>query len=126
MCGVRLHILCLQFLVWSSVKKLLSHGQKQDFLVFLRKMSKKGFYEILKYVEEKKSVHYNEVLRYALDKKIVESRASVTIILNGLTNLGLLERTLIDSRPIRTNYKVSKNGHLIIKNLKELEAIFSK
>lgn len=99
---------------------------RQDFLVFLRKMSKKGFYEILKYVEEKKSVRYNEVLRYALDKKIVESRASVTIILNGLTNLGLLERTLIDSRPIRTNYKVSKNGHYIIKNLNELEAAFAK
>ncbi len=89
-------------------------------------MSKKGFYEILNSINEKESVHYNEVLRYALDKKIVDSRASVTIILNGLTNLGLLERTVIDTRPIRTNYRLSKKGHHIIKWLKELEAIYSK
>jgi DNA-binding HxlR family transcriptional regulator len=89
-------------------------------------MSKKGFYEILNYIYEKKNVHYNEVLRYALDKRIVESRASITIILNGLTNLGLLERTVTDTRPIRTNYAVSKTGHNIIRNLRELENIFSK
>ncbi|TSA18094.1 MAG: hypothetical protein D4R72_02810 [Nitrosopumilales archaeon] len=89
-------------------------------------MSKKGFYEVLNYIHEKKSVHYNEVLRYVIDKKIVDSRASVTIILNGLTNLGLLERTVTDTRPIRTSYQVSKTGHYIIKNLKELESIFSK
>ena len=87
-------------------------------------MSKKGFYDILKHIEEKKSVHYNDVLRYALDRKIVDSRASITIILNGLTNLGLLERTVIDTRPIRTNYSVSKKGHNVIKNIKELEAAF--
>jgi len=99
--------------------------QRRDFLIFLRKISKKGSYEILNYVDEQKNVHYNEVLRYALDKKIVDSRASITIILNTLTNLGLLERTVIDTRPIRTNYKVSKKGY-VIKNLKELEAAFSK
>jgi DNA-binding HxlR family transcriptional regulator len=87
-------------------------------------MSKKGFYDILKYIEEKKNVHYNDVLRYALDKKIVDSRASITIILNGLTNLGLLERTVTDTRPIRTNYSVSKKGHNVIRNIKDLEAVF--
>jgi len=89
-------------------------------------MSKKGFYDVLSYVCEKKSVHYNEVLRYVLDRRIVDSRASVTIILNGLTKLGLLERTVTDTRPIRTKYQVSKTGHQIIKNLKELESAFSK
>lgn len=89
-------------------------------------MSKKGFYEVFNYVHEKKSVHYNEVLRHVLDKKVVDSRASVTIILNGLTNLGLLERIVTDTRPIRTSYQISKTGHHIIKNLKELESLFSK
>ncbi len=60
------------------------------------------------------------------DKKIVDSRASVTIILNGLTNLGLLDRTVTDTRPIRTSYQVSKTGNHIIKSLKELESVFSK
>lgn len=101
----------------------MSQAQRPDLLVFLRKMSKKGFYEILNYVDEKKNVHYNEVLRHAIDKKIVDSRASITIILNGLTNLGLLERTVVDTRPVRTNYKVSKRGHYVIKNLRELEVL---
>ena len=52
--------------------------------------------------------------------------ASVTIILNGLTNLGLLDRTVTDTRPIRTSYQVSKAGYHIIKSLKELESVFSK
>ena len=89
-------------------------------------MSKKGFYEVFNYVHEKKNVHYNEVLKHVLDKGIVDSRASVTIILNGLTNLGLLDRIVTDARPIRTSYQVSKVGHHVIKSLKELESIFSK
>lgn len=102
----------------------MSSKQKADFLVFLRKMSKKGFYDILKYVEETGDLHYNDVLRHALDKNIVDSRASITIILNGLTDLGLLERTVVDTKPIRTVYKISKKGHSVIKILKEFEIVF--
>lgn len=85
-------------------------------------MSKKGFYDILKYVKENEGIHYNEVLKYAFDKKIVESRASITIILNGLTDLGLLERNVATSRPIRTTYKISKKGVHVINKLREIEA----
>lgn len=89
-------------------------------------MSKKGFYDILKYVEEIGELHYNDVLRYALDKNIVDSRASITIILNGLTDLSLLERKVLDTKPIRTTYKVSKKGHFVLKTLHELEIISLK
>ena len=106
--------------------KILTSKKNQDFLPFLRMMSKKGFYYILNYINNNESIHYNEVLKYVLDKKIVDSGALVTIILNGLTNLGLLEKTVIDTRPLRTSYKVSKKGHLVFKNLKELEINFSK
>lgn len=91
----------------------------------MRKMSKKGFYEALKHVNEKKTVHYNDVLNYLIDKKVIDSRASVTIILNGLTNMGLLERTVTNARPIRTNYQVSSTGHAILRILKDLEASHS-
>lgn len=87
-------------------------------------MSKKGFYDILNYVKESEDVHYNQVLKYALDKKIIDSRASITIILNGLTYLGLLERTVISTRPIRTNYKVTKTGNYVLKSFRELERLF--
>lgn len=84
-------------------------------------MSKKGFHEILTHIEEVGDMHYNDVMKYAFDKKIVRSRASITIILNGLTGMGLLERNVIDSRPMRTRYKVSRKGKSILHYLKELE-----
>jgi DNA-binding HxlR family transcriptional regulator len=84
-------------------------------------MSKKGFSEILAYIGEAGNVHYNDVLRYALDRKIVRSRASITIILNGLTSMGLVERTVIDSKPIRTSYKINKRGKNILDFLRDLE-----
>jgi len=88
-------------------------------------MSKKGFYEIFRHVEGNENVHYNDVLRYAFDKKVVDSRGSITIILNGLTELGLLERSVIPTRPIRTTYRLSRKGRSVSAKLKELESIFS-
>ena len=87
-------------------------------------MSKKGFYDTLNYIIEHEDVHYNDVLKHCLEKKIVGSRASVTIILNGLTGLDLLQREVSQSRPIRTTYKVSKKGKTVLKHLKELEVLF--
>lgn len=87
-------------------------------------MSKKGFYHILNHINENENVHYNDVLKYSMDKKIIGSRASVTIILNGLTDLGLLERTVSQTRPLRTTYNVSKKGRTAIKNLQDLESLF--
>lgn len=87
-------------------------------------MSKKGFYNILNHIIEHEDVHYNDVLKHCLEKRIVGSRASVTIILNGLTGLDLLQREISQTRPIRTTYKVSKKGKTVIKHLKELEILF--
>jgi DNA-binding HxlR family transcriptional regulator len=100
------------------------NNEKWDFVIFLRMMSKKGFYEILNYVDKEKSLQYNQVLKHALDKKIVDSEASVTIILNGLTNLGMLEKTVSSDSPLRTHYSVSKNGHKVINHFRDLESLF--
>ena len=102
----------------------MSKKSKQAFLVFLRKLSKKGFYDTLTHVRENPGVHYNDVLRYSLEKGIVGGRASITIILNGLTDLGLLERTVSQTRPIRTTYKITEKGNKVLKHLKELNALF--
>ena len=87
-------------------------------------LSRKGFYDILTHIKENPSVHYNEVLRYSLEKEVVVGRASITIILNGLTDLGLLERTASQTRPIRTTYKITEKGNKVLKHFKELETIF--
>lgn len=88
--------------------------------MFLKSMSKRGFHEVLSYVDDAGSTHYNDVLRYAMEKKLVESRASVTIILNTLTRMELLERTVLDARPIRTAYSSTKKGKAILRLLGEM------
>ena len=92
----------------------------------MKRMSKKGFVEVLEFVRDNEGVHYNDVLRHTFDKKIVDSRASVTIILNGLTDLGLLERNVTNTRPIRTTYNVSKKGQSVIRSLRDLETVLTK
>jgi DNA-binding HxlR family transcriptional regulator len=104
----------------------LKESQRRSFLASMKKMSKKGFLEVLEYVRDNEGVHYNDVLRHAFDKKIVDSRASITIILNGLTDLDLLERTVTDTRPIRTTYKISRKGSLVVNKLKDLETAFAR
>lgn len=102
----------------------MTKNQSKNFVVFLRSMSKKGFYEILNHVIEHENIHYNDVLKHCLEKRIVDSRASITIILNGLTGLDILEREVSQTRPIRTTYKVSKKGKTVLKHLKDLEILF--
>lgn len=79
---------------------------------------------MLENLKDHPEMHYNDVLRYLLENRIISSRASVTIILNGLTDLGLLERNVSQDRPIRTTYKVSKKGNIVLKHMVELEVLF--
>jgi DNA-binding HxlR family transcriptional regulator len=95
-------------------------GGENDLRAFLKNMSKRGFVEVLSYVDQAGSTHYNDVHRFAMEKKLVESRASVTTILNTLTRMGLLERTVLDARPIRTAYKSTKKGKTILRLLEEM------
>ena len=94
------------------------------FYDFLRSMSKKGFYEILGYIAKNNGIHYNDALRYCMEKQIIQSRASVTIILNGLTELGLVTREISQTRPIRTTYTINKKGTKTLKHLREMESMF--
>lgn len=94
-----------------------------DFLIFLRMMSKKGFLDILYHINTYQSCHYNEVQKYAISKKIVSSQASITIILNGLTNLGMLDRIIVEGKPPRTKYSINKTGKTILTKLKNLKEI---
>jgi DNA-binding HxlR family transcriptional regulator len=94
---------------------------KDKFNVFLRKMSKKGFYQVLQHIDEKGELHFNDVLNHALSTKMVNSRSQVISIMNGLTDLGLLERKVSEKRPLRTTYRVSKTGKAILNSFEQLE-----
>lgn len=74
-------------------------------------MSKKGFLDTLLYLESESPQYYNDILHYLQDSKIIRSRASVAGVLNNLSDLGLVERQeIVNTRPMRTRYTISKKG----------------
>ena len=88
----------------------------------MHNMSKKGFYDVSEYVIKHQGIHYNEILQYAQNNKIVESRASVTTMLNWMVSFGLLERHAITNvRPMRTKYNISKKGQNALNKIKSVD-----
>jgi len=86
-------------------------------------MSKKGYYETLSFICQKGSAHYSEILDYNLKNAIVQSRATVTLIVRNLAALGLIKRTIVDSRPIRTIYQPTEKGQKLLKHLQAMEQL---
>jgi len=101
----------------------MSGEKHREFLAVLRKMSKKGFYETLKFVCEKGSVHYAEILKHDLENHIVQSRATVTLIVRNLSKINLIKRTVMDSRPVRTVYQPTEKGSKLLRHLQEIEKL---
>jgi len=99
----------------------MDRNKRKAFTDLLRKMSKKGFYETLEFVCEKESVHYAEILKYNLENRIVQSRATVTLIVRDLSKMGLIKRTVMDSRPIRTIYQPTEKGLKLFRQLQDME-----
>lgn len=94
---------------------------KHDLAELLRKMSKKGYYETLSFICQKESVHYAEILDHDLKTPIVKSRATVTLIVRNLTALGLIKRSIVDSRPIRTVYQPTEKGQKLLEHLQAIK-----
>ena len=84
-------------------------------------MSKKGFHETLEFIRDEKSVHYSQVLQHDLERHIVKSRATVTLIVRTLSKMNLIQRKVIDSRPIRTVYEPTEKGLKLLHHLQEIE-----
>lgn len=83
------------------------------FTKFLKNLSRRGFYYTIQLVKSsgKNGLHYNEILHLLLNEDVVKSRATVTIILNTLTDMKMLTRTVTDTRPIRTVYHTTIMGN---------------
>lgn len=101
----------------------MDKDKRNAFLETMRKLSKKGFYETLEYISCKEPLHYADILKYALEKNVVKSRATVTLIVRGLLKMGLIERTVLDSRPVRTVYRVTKKGSKVLELMKQIESV---
>ena len=120
-------IICLQLITTASKpaygQKWMNKDKRKAFTDLLRKMSKKGFYETLEFVCEKGSVHYAEILKHNLENHIVQSRATVTLIVRGLSKMGLIKRMVMDSRPIRTIYQPTEKGLKLLRHLQDMEQL---
>jgi DNA-binding HxlR family transcriptional regulator len=101
----------------------LKKEKRESLSNLLRKMSKKGYYETLSFICQKGSTHYAEILDYNLENAIVQSRATVTLIVRNLAALGLIKRTIVDSRPIRTIYQPTEKGQNLLNHLHAMEKL---
>ena len=104
----------------------MTEQQKHNIASVLRMLAKKGTYDVFLQIKDQGVMHYNDVLKYALDAHIIKSRASVTTILNDLTDYGLLERTVVHTRPARTQYSVNEMGSKMLKHLEEIGKMINK
>jgi len=124
--NLSLTFVCLHLI---TVAPLPKYGQpllkkdKRTLSNLLRKMSKKGYYETLSFICQKGSAHYADILDYNLKNAIVQSRATVTLIVRNLAALGLIKRTIVDSRPIRTIYQPTEKGQKLLKHLHTMEQL---
>jgi len=85
-------------------------------------MSKKGFLSILKYIARNESQHYIDIQKYAT-RHIAINRSQVDVALSSMSRLGLIEREVLSGKPIRTKYRLTKNGRVVLESLDRLETI---
>lgn len=119
--------MCLQLIMtaWLPTFGLsqMDAEKRKTLRDLLRKMSKTGFIETLEFICRKRSVHYAEILNYNLENEIVKSRATVTLIIRNLVKMSLIERSVLDSRPVRTIYEPTEKGLKLIRHLQEIQRL---
>lgn len=113
----------LKIMLGYGIREITLKTSKRNLANLLRKMSKKGYYETLDFICQKEPAHYAEILDYDLKTKVVESKATVTLIVRNLTTLGLIKRSIVDSRPIRTVYKPTERGQKLLDYLRAIEEL---
>lgn len=104
----------------------MNSKHERDLNQTLRMLAKKGTYDVFLCIKDRDIMHYNDVLKYTLDNNLIKSRASVTTILNDLTDHGFLDRKVVQTRPTRTQYRISKTGLAMLKHLEEIEKVIKK
>jgi len=87
----------------------------------LRELFGKGRIEVLFFVEKKIEVTYSDVRDFCLRNKIVGSRGTVNIVLRDLTDIRLVERKVMATRPVRTTYRLTQLGRQVVKHLEIIE-----
>lgn len=89
----------------------------------LRKLFRKGYIDALLFLDEKGSARFRDVRKFCLDNNIVESRGTVTTILRNLTDMKLIERKVVATRPVQTSYKMTALGKQVVEHLRSVKKL---
>lgn len=76
-------------------------------------MERKGFFEVLEYINKEHSVQYKQIEKYAAYEGLTDdNKTSIRIILNALNNMGLIDSNC-ETMP-NTNYRLTAFGKKIV------------
>jgi len=88
----------------------------------IRFLFRKGAIEVISYLFKVKKINY-----YAIQKQnFVGSRQTLANLLKMLEERGILTREIIESRPPRVEYSLTKKGKEIAKILKVLDDVINR
>jgi len=74
--------------------------------------------KILVYLHEKKVARYSELLDY-----LIKSRSTLANSLRQLQNSRLIDRKVKDTRPVQTEYVLTKSGMRLVQLLMEIKKL---
>jgi hypothetical protein len=92
----------------------------EEFFIFLKMMSMRGFYETFDYIARNRPVSYKAVRAHAARKKILK-KEMLGSVLNALSNMGLV-RLLDDGGP---RFELTRFGEKIARGLDEAKSTFA-
>lgn len=99
--------------------------QRKNAQYPLRKLFGKGYIDVLIYLDEKGDARFNDIRKFCLDFGVVRSRGTVPTILKNLTNLKLVKRKVVATRPVQTHYGLTELGKQVTLHLKHVKQLLS-
>lgn len=100
------------------------YDAEEEFSIFLRIMAIKGFYEIFEYISRNNFADIKRIKNFVSKEQIVESNTMTKIILECLTNMGLIELFALDNAANPT-YTLTKFGEKMVQVLNNTKTTFS-
>ena len=87
---------------------------------------KKGRMDVLLLILKKREARFSDVRKFCLKNKIVRSRGTVSTIMRNLTDMNLLEREVLSTRPVKTIYRLTELGNRIAEHLEAVKELLKE